>query len=189
MAPDSPIQSLEELIALSKKETVSMGTYSQGYQLGAAYLASLSGAKFQDIPYKGQAPLMADVMGNQVQAALLDWGGAITSIKAGKIKPLAITSVERHHAVPQLKTVRECGYPEYDHYSWVGFFVRKGTPDALRQTLAQAVEKIKQSDEAKRFADESLGGELMLQTPAEITAHIQQQIQRFKGIAKQAGMA
>ena len=124
-----------------------------------------------------------------MQAGLLDWGGATSAIKAGKIKALAITSVDRHHAVPQLRTVRECGYPEYDHYSWVGFFVRKGTPDAVRQTLTQAVDKIKQTEEAKRFADESLGGELMLQTPAEITAQIQQQIQRFKAIAKQAGMS
>ena len=189
VAPDSPFNTLEELIAHSKKESVSVGTYSQGYQLGVAYLASLSGAKFQDIPYKGQAPLMSDLMGNQVQAGLLDWGGATAAIKAGKIKALAITSVDRHHAVPQLRTVRECGYPEYDHYSWVGFFVRKGTPDAVRQTLTQAVDRIKQTDEARRFADESLGGELMLQTPAEITAQIQQQIQRFKAIAKQAGMS
>ncbi|MBF5006550.1 Bug family tripartite tricarboxylate transporter substrate binding protein [Diaphorobacter caeni] len=189
VAPNSPIQSLEDLVARAKKEPISVGTYSQGYQLGAAYLASLAGAKFQDIPYKGQAPLMSDLMGDQVQAGLLDWGGAITSIKAGKLRPLAITSVQRHHAVPELKTVRECGYPEYDHYSWVGFFVRKGTPESLRQTLAQAVEKIKQTDEARRFADESLGGELMLQSPAEITALIQQQIQRFKAIAKQAGIA
>lgn len=189
VSPGSPISSLEDLIARSKQETVSVGTYSQGYQLGAAYLASLSGAKFQDIPYKGQAPLMSDLMGDQVQAALLDWGGAVSSIKAGKIRPLAITSVERHHAVPALRTVRECGYPEYDHYSWVGFFVKKGTPEAMRQTLAQAVEKIKQTEEARRFADESLGGELMLQTPSEVTAQIQQQIQRFKTIARQAGMA
>ncbi|WP_353235609.1 tripartite tricarboxylate transporter substrate binding protein [Diaphorobacter ruginosibacter] len=189
VAANSPINSLEELISRSRSGAVSVGTYSQGYQLGAAYLASLAGAKFQDIPYKGQAPLMSDLMGDQVQAGLLDWGGAVSSIKAGKLKPLAITSVERHHAVPELKTVRECGYPEYDHYSWVGFFVKKGTPEPLRQALAQAVEKIKQTDEAKRFADESLGGELMRQSPEEVTALIQQQIQRFRAIARQAGMA
>lgn len=188
VAPNSPIQSLEELIARSKKAAVDVGTYSQGYQLGAAYLAGLAGGKFQDIPYKGQAPLMSDLMGDQVQAALLDWGGSISAIKGGKLKPLAITSTERHPAFPDLRTVRECGYPEYDHYSWVGFFVKKGTPEALRQTLAQAIEKIKQTDEATRFADASLGGDLMLQSQVEITELIQKQIQRFKGIARQAGI-
>ena len=189
VAPNSPINTLEELIARSKKQPVSVGTYSQGYQLGAAYLASLAGAQFQDIPYQGQAPLMSDLMGDQVQAGLLDWGGAVSSIKAGKLKALAITSVQRHHALPDLKTVRECGYPEYDHYSWVGFFAKKGTPPALTQKLTQTLHQIKQTDEAKRFADESLGGELMLDTPAELTAYIENQIQRFKEIARKAGIS
>ncbi len=186
VAPNSPINTLEDMIARAKKEPLSVGTYSQGYQLGAAYLASLAGTRFQDIPYKGQAPLMSDLMGDQVPAALLDWGGAISSIKAGKIKPLAITSVKRADAVPELKTVRECGFPDYDHYSWVGFFVKKGTPPALTQKLTQAIEQIKQTEEARRFAVDNLGGELMTDTPAQLTTYIEAQIQRFRDIARKA---
>ncbi|MBH1962897.1 MAG: tripartite tricarboxylate transporter substrate binding protein [Comamonadaceae bacterium] len=184
---ESPYKTLEDLVVASRKTPVAMGNYSQGYQLAVDYLAKLASAKFVHVPYKGQAPLMADLMGNQVEAALLDFGGAVTTLKANKLRPLAITSDARHPAFPNVPTVRESGFGEYVHYSWVGLFVRRETPVQLTERMTEALQQILKTPDAQKFAD-SISGELMPLRPAEMRQFVTAEYERFRKVAAAAGI-
>jgi tripartite-type tricarboxylate transporter receptor subunit TctC len=184
---DSRIGSLSDLIAQAKNKKINIGTYSQGYQLAVAYLANLAGFEFENIPYKGQAPLIADLVGNQLDAALLDFGGAVAQIQAGKVKALALTGTQRHEAVPTLETVKEAGFPEYEHYSWIGLFARSGTPPEHVDLLSNTIQSILKTPEAAQFA-RSVTGEIMPFNSAQMRAYMVSQIERFNRIAKIANI-
>lgn len=184
---ESPFKTLNDLIVASRKNPVAMGNYSQGYQLAVDYLARLGSSKFVHVPYKGQAPLMADLMGNQVEAGLLDFGGAVTTLKANKLRPLAITSDERHPSFPDVPTVKESGFGEYVHYSWVGLFVRRETPVAQTERMTEALQQILKTPEAQKFA-EGISGELMPLRPAEMRQFVTSEYERFRKVAAAAGV-
>lgn len=185
---ESPYKTLDEFLKAAKTKPLSMGTYSQGYHLASEYLASLSGAKYTNIPYKGQAQLMADLMGNQVDAALLDFSGAVTTLKAGKLRALGLTGRERHPALPDAPTVREQGYPEYSHYTWVGFFVRAETPQDIADKLTGLLQRILKTPDAANFMTQ-ISGDLMPFPPAEMQQFVSGEIERFRKVALSAGIS
>lgn len=184
---DSKFANVDELLAAGKHDALTVGTYSAGYELAAAWLASVSGAKFTSVPYKGQAPIMTDVIGNQLDFALVDLGGAMPLIKGGKLKALAVTGETRNEDLPNVPTIRERGFNEYVQYSWVSFYVRSQTPDDVTARLANALQKALQSPGALNLVRKS-GGELMAYGPEKMRAFHMSEIERFRKIADAAGI-
>lgn len=184
---DSKFANVDELLAAGKHDALTVGTYSAGYELAAAWLASVSGAKFTSVPYKGQAPIMTDVIGNQLDFALVDLGGAMPLIKGGKLKALAVTGETRNEDLPNVPTIRERGFNEYVQYSWVSFYVRSQTPDDVTARLANALQKALQSPGALNLVRKS-GGELMAYDPEKMRAFHMSEIERFRKIADAAGI-
>lgn len=187
--PDSPFQNLQQLLAAAKAKPLSVGSYSPGYRLAAEYLGGLAGVKFTDVPYRGQAPLLADLMGNQMDAAVLEYGGAISSIQAGKLRALAITSEQRHFALPNVPTVRELGFPEYYHYGWTAFFVHPNTPSNVAAGLTAAMQQVLTDERTVEYIRKTVYGDPMPLAADDLKAFIRKEVERFTNVARAAGIA
>jgi tripartite-type tricarboxylate transporter receptor subunit TctC len=186
---NSKLVTLADLVAASKdeKKPLSGGTYSAGYQLVLEWFANLAGVKFNHIPYKGGAPIYTDLMGNQLDVAIVDVGGAAPLIKSGKLRAIAMSGETRHPEFPDVPTVKESGYPDYVTYTWTSFCVRSETPDDITAKLADALQKALATNEAKEFA-RSMGGELMPYGPADMQKFQREELERFRRIAAIAGV-
>jgi tripartite-type tricarboxylate transporter receptor subunit TctC len=187
VANDSPYGSVDDLLEAAKKKPLTVGTYSAGYELAAAWLAGMAGAKFINVAYKGQAPVMTDIIGKQLDFALVDLGGALSLIQGRKVKALAVSGEARNPDLPAVPTIRERGFKDYVQYSWVSFYVRSTTPDATIATLAEALRKALSTPDAKEFVH-STGGELMPYPPAQMEQFHLSEIDRFRKIAAAAGI-
>ncbi|MEK7492029.1 MAG: tripartite tricarboxylate transporter substrate binding protein [Pseudomonadota bacterium] len=185
----SPIKTVADLVAHAKDrgKPLAVGTYSAGYQLAAAWFANLAGVQFVNVPYKGQAQIMTDVIGGQLDMAVVDLGGAITLLKEGKIRAVAVTGETRHRDFPNVPTIKESGYPDYAQYSWVSFYVRAGTPDDITDKLATAVQTALKSPESDAFLA-TKGGDPMPYPPKEMRQFQEREMARFRKVAAAAGI-
>jgi len=189
VAPNSSLKTLADVVAASKQgaHLLNVGNYSAGYHLALEWFANLAGVKFNHIPYKGGAPIFTDIMGNQLDMAIVDLGGVSSLLKSGKIRALAVSGERRHPDFPDVPTIRESGYPDYVNYSWTSFYVRAQTPDDITAKLADALQQALATNEAKEFVKKT-GGELMPYPPAAMQKYHRDELERFRRIAEVAGI-
>jgi tripartite-type tricarboxylate transporter receptor subunit TctC len=189
VAPGSSIKTLAELVAAAKKAPapLSVGSYSMGYRLVIEWFAGLAGIKISYVPYKGAAPVFNDVMGRQLDYGIVDMGGAVSLIKAGKMRALAVSGEKRHPEAPGVPTIMESGYPELVTYSWTSFYVRSETPEDATSKLAGALQKALATNEAREFIRVT-GGELMPYPPEAMRKFQRDELDRFRRIAEAAGI-
>jgi tripartite-type tricarboxylate transporter receptor subunit TctC len=189
VAPNSKLNTLADIVTASKQGTqpLNVGNYSAGYHLALEWFAALAGIKLNHIPYKGGAPIFTDVMGNQLDFAIVDVGGVSPLLKSGKLRALAVSGEKRHPDFPDVPTIRESGYPDYVNYSWTSFYVRAQTPDDITAKLSEALEKILATSEAKEFV-RRMGAELMPLPPAAMQKYHRDELDRFRRIAEVAGI-
>jgi tripartite-type tricarboxylate transporter receptor subunit TctC len=173
--------------AKKSKQALNVGTSFAGYRLDVAWFAGLAGVSFNDIPYKGTAQVVSDVMGRQLDFGYVDRALVGPLLKSGKIKVLAVGGDTRHPDSPEVPTVRESGYPEYLSYAWVALFVRSETPDDVVTKLAGALAKASVSDKVKSFVNR-LGAEPMPLGPAEMRKFHVEEIARYQRVAAAAGI-
>jgi tripartite-type tricarboxylate transporter receptor subunit TctC len=147
IAPATTTRSLKELIeaARVKPDSVSYGSIGSGspQHLAAELLSSMAKAKFLHIPYKGSGPLVQDAAGGHVDMAVSSVPPAVPLVRAGKLRALAVTSSARSEALPDVPTMAELGFSDYEFNTWVGVAVPKGTPkdivDRLRDGMVAAL--------------------------------------------------
>ena len=190
VAADSKLITLADLVAAAKsgKATLNAGTYSPGYYLALEWFAALAGVKFTNIPYKGIASVFTDVMGKQIDFAIVDsTGSAASLLKSGKIRALAVAGETRHAEFPDVPTVRESGYPSYANYGWSAYYVRSETPDDVTAKLVDALQKVLNTNEAVDFS-KKMGGELMPYGPAAMAKYHRDTLDGFRRVAEQAGI-
>nr|MBF0682068.1 tripartite tricarboxylate transporter substrate binding protein [Pseudomonas sp.] len=125
--------------ARNAAQPVAIGTYSAGYELATAWLADIAGFEYNNIPYKGQAAIVTDVVGGRLDAAMLNLSAATEIINAGKLKAVAVSGAERHPAVKDIPTFKESGFKDYELYSWTSFYVHGDTPPEITKVLADAM--------------------------------------------------
>lgn len=145
--PDSRFRSLAELLETAHRQpgTVSIGVYGNSYRLGLFDLARRAGVRFNAIPYKGASQAITDAVGGNVDAVMLDIGGAKPLVAGGKVRALAIATDQRHADLPGVPTVIESGVPGYTLNIFIGLAARAQTPPAvldrmdalLQQTFSQ----------------------------------------------------
>ena len=124
------------------------GNGSLGHLYGEQ-LKSLSGINLLQVHYKGAAPAMTDVMGGQVDVAILSVVSVLPLVKGGKLTPLAVTTSKRSPALPDTPTVAEQGVKGADTGTWLGLFAPVGTPPAVVARLNAAVDKVLQMPEVR----------------------------------------
>ncbi len=146
VGPGSKFNTLAEILESARKApgAVSMGQYGSSHRLGLQVLGQAAGVQFIDIPYKGFSATVNDVIGGTVDAALVDLGGALPLIQSGKLKAIAVTSDERVPVVPDVPTVKESGFPDYNLYIFVGYGVKADTPEPVVKKLEALLQQVVQ---------------------------------------------
>ena len=186
---DSPYKTMADLVAASKKDKqpLQLGNYSAGYQLVAAWLGTASGLAVNHIPYKGGAQMLTDVVGGQLDVGVIDFTGTVELMKGGRLRVLAITADKRDAKYPDIPTMKESGFPDFETAVWSAFFMRAETPDDVVDKLAAAMQKAMTSD-AGRAYHATLPSAAMMMGPKELGAFQLQEYQRFKRVADTAGI-
>jgi len=153
---DSPIKSLTDLVERAKAKPGQM-TYAITVVGSSAHLALErfkfdAGVQMLGVPYNGAVPATVDVLGGRVDFMLDTVVSQFGNLSAGKARALATTSRDkRSDVLPDVPTVAEQGYPEYDVAGWTGLFVRSGTPDAIVQKIAAALRTVYATGELQKL--------------------------------------
>lgn len=186
---DSPHKTIGDLIAAAKKDKrpLQLGNYSAGYQLVAAWLGTASGVPVTHIPYKGGAQMLTDVVGGQVEAGVIDFTGVLELLKGGRVRVLAITAPQREPKFPDIPTMKESGFPDFETSVWSAFFMRADTPDDIVAKLADAMDKAMTS-EAGRAYQATLPSAPLTMGPKALGEFQLREYQRFKRVAELAGI-
>lgn len=146
--PALPVKNLAELVAYAKARPGEVNYGSSGVgssnHLSAALLASLTGTTLTHVPYKGNAPAMADVIGGQVNFLFDIVNTAVPQIQAGKVRALAVTSRTRNDALPEVPTAIEAGVPGLALSGWFGLVAPPGTPPAIVEQVQSLMQKVSQ---------------------------------------------
>ncbi len=188
--PKVPAHSVKELVALARSAKTPLAFASAGnaasqHLSGEAFKAA-AGIDMLHVPYKGSAPALTDLIGGQVQLMFDSLPSSMPFIKSGAIRPLAVTTLRRSAALPDVPTLAEAGYPGFSISTWYGVWAPAGTPAAVVQRLSSEIAAIVRSPEV-RAQLEKLGAEPVGNTPAEFTAFTKAELVKWASIVKQSG--
>ncbi|RDI28988.1 tripartite-type tricarboxylate transporter receptor subunit TctC [Pseudacidovorax intermedius] len=187
-----PAKDVREWLALARTDA-SRGSYgvpapgsvSQfiGFRLG-----SEAGVKLTAVPYRGAAPLVQDLLGNQVAAGITPIADLVQYQQAGKIRILAVNGAQRAAQLPDVPTLKELGQPHFDNLEWTGLFVPAATPAATVAQLHAALGKaLAQPDVKERLA--KLSSDANPSTPEALTRLIAEDLQRWGPVIKASGFS
>ena len=188
---DSPYKTVKDLLDAAKAKPGSLSFASAGNGTSPHLAGELlkSSAKIQatHVPYKGSGPAVTDLLAGHVQfmfdTALIVGG----HIKAGKLRPLAVTSSKRTSLFPDVPTLAEAGVPGYEIGSWQAVYAPAGTPKPIVERLnAEIVKALKSPDVAERFA--GLGMEPVANTPAQMAEFNKAEVAKWAKIVKEANI-
>ena len=188
--PGLPVKSVPELIALAKAQPNRLNFGSSG-NAAAPHLAGESfkiatGVQMQQVPYKGSAPALTDLIGGQVQLIFDSMPSAMPHVKSGKVRALAVTTAKRSPTVPDLPTIAESGVPGFDISTWYGVWAPAGTPkDIVNKIAAEIAKALHQPAVRERLA--ALGAEPVGNTPEEFAAYCQSELAKWSKIVRESG--
>jgi tripartite-type tricarboxylate transporter receptor subunit TctC len=189
--PSLPVSSIKELVAYAKAHP---GKLSYGHSgaggsqhLTGELLKKMAGIDMVGIPYKGGGQLITDLVGGQIQVGIAGTTPFIPHHRGGRIKILALTSLERFPPLPEFPTVVEAGYPGFESSQWLGLLVPRGTPAAVVAKLhGETVKALKHPDVTERLVKAGL--QPVGNTPEEFTKVIRTEIEQFGKLAKELGV-
>ena len=150
--PNHPATGPRDFVDNAMKQRTTMASSGMGSvpHLAAALLGDATKAQLVDVPYKGAAPAITDVMAGHVDAFFGDVPGLINNIRAGKLKPIAMAADNRHPLLPEVKTFKEIGIEGVDSDNWYALFTTKDTPAAEIERLNQAVIRTLNTESVKK---------------------------------------
>lgn len=141
--PKLPVSTVKDLIGLSAREPkgLSYGSFGVGTtaHLAGEMFKVMTGAHLLHVAYKGSAPAMTDLMGGQIQLSFDTSVAAMPQMAAGKVKAIAVTTKKRSAQMPQVPTVAEAGFPDYEMVPWITLVARRGMASDVSGKLSQAL--------------------------------------------------
>jgi len=188
--PDIKAKNVAELIALMKanpgKFTFASSGNGTSQHLSGELFKSMAGVDMQHIPYKGSPPALQDVVGGQVSMTFDNITTAWPLAKAGKLRPLAVTTAKRSSIAPEVPTLAESGLPGFEVGSWQGVFAPAGTPPEIVKRLnAEIVKILNMPDVKERLV--ALGAEPVGDTPEQFSAYVKSEVAKWSDIVKKSG--
>jgi tripartite-type tricarboxylate transporter receptor subunit TctC len=188
--PALPVQTFQEFVAYVKArpgqvDYASSGNGS-GQHLFAALLASMTGLKMNHIPYRGSGQATTDLLGGQVAVSIPGTAGMVGHIKAGKLRPLAVTGAKRSPQLPDVPTLQEAGVPGYEAYVWMGLLAPKGTPAAIVERLHRELMQALATGEVKAYMA-AAGIEIVGSTPAEFGRFFRAEKELWASVVRETG--
>lgn len=185
-----PIRNTAELLAYAKanpgKLTFASGGNGSISHLLGEYFKSMAKVDMLHVPYKGDAQMVTDMLGGQVNLAFGTAVAWLPHIKAGKVAAVAVTNPKRSTTLTDLPTLNESGVPGYEAVQWFGIAAPTGTPNEIVQRMYNEIKAILAMPEVhKRFVE--LGFDVVGNTPAEFTQFLRDENVKWKKIAEIAG--
>ena len=183
----TPAKNVNELVALikAKPAEASYGSNGNGtaQHLIGTQFQQQTGTRLQHIPYKGSGPLATDLLGGQILMSFDTITPVLPHIKAGKLRPLAVTTAKRSPALPDVPTLQEAGLKDFDIGTWFGVLAPVGTPKPVLDRLSAEATKIIQSPDFKKRMDD-IGAQPVGNSPAEMAAQIRSETDKFSLLVK-----
>ena len=189
--PSTPFRSVADVIDLSKREPNkwSYGTSGVGgpHHLSGEYFKSVTGAQLLHVPYKGGGPAMTDLMGGQVPMLFSSLGPSVGAAKGGKIRPLAVTSLKRSAAFPDVPTMDEAGVKGFESTAWYGLLGPAGLPAEAITRLTGALQRAGQ-DQALIDNLNATGCDAEFLTPSQTMEKIRTDFAKWGRVVKEANI-
>lgn len=190
--PNFPVNNIAELLAYLKKNPDKV-TFANSGSGSSDHLTTVlfwqkSGTSGINVPYKGGAPAIADLLGGQTDVSFQNINVVVNHIKAGKLKALAITSDKRSPLLPNVPTLAESGVKDVDVYSWQGIAAPKGLePEVKKKLYTSIVGALNSPDVKKNMTD--VGFEIVANTPEQFTAFLNKELARWKSVIESGKVA
>ena len=186
---NSRLNTLGDLVQLARTsgKEPSVGSYTAGFQLSAAWFGSTTQTRHMYVNYKGAPEVFVGLMGEQLDWAVSDLIASLPQVKAGKLKALAVTGEVRHPDLPDVPTVKESGFPDYVNYTWTSMYFRSETPVAVTNKLVDSMQKIMTTQATRDFI-RKIGSDPMALPPVEMRRFQLSETERFRRVAATAGI-
>jgi tripartite-type tricarboxylate transporter receptor subunit TctC len=189
--PKNDFKTIAELIAYNKANPGKLNFGSAGtgtsHHLAAELFKTQTGTDMTHVPYKGAGPLMQDLLGGQVDLAFDGLGTSAPQIKAGKLRPIAVTTTTRSPVLPDVPTMAEAGLKDYQVTTWYAVWAIKGTPkEIIDRMYAEIVKALAQPEIREIWAQQgaTVGGI----PPAEFSAFVKSEVAKWSKVVKDAGV-
>jgi tripartite-type tricarboxylate transporter receptor subunit TctC len=186
----SNLRTVRDYVAASKADSITYGTPGNGTSMhltGEMFNLATS-ARLTHVPYKGSAPALNDMLGGSLQSMFGDFLVLLPQIRAGKVRPIAVTSARRHPMLPEVPTIAESGVPGLERFeasSWQGLFAPAGLPrDVLARLNTEVVKALESPDIKEFFGSQGflVGGS----TPEQFRALIEAEVPKWERVIKAA---
>ncbi len=188
---DSRFKSFQAIVEEAKANPGGL-TYGSAGNGSASHLATLllansAGLDMVHVPYKGAGPAITDLVGGRLDFMITTLPSIVGFLDSGKATPLAVTTPERAKRLPEVPTIAESGYPDYQTAGWYGFAVPKGTPPEVVTKLRDATVAATQSPDVQKSLDIE-GAVVIGSTPEEFGAFMQSESQRWAELIATTGL-
>lgn len=190
VSPKQPAKTLQEYVALARGNSAARdfgvpaagsGPHFVGYVVGKK-----EGVELMPVPYKGGAPLLADLMGNHLTAAVDALGGLQQAHGTGKVRILAVTGPARNASLPDVPTFAELGFDKLQASSWVGLFAPNGTSPAYIARISAAVNEVARMPSTKANLSSS-GFDVAAGNPQQLAQSVRGELALWEPIIRESG--
>lgn len=190
-SPKSPANNLRELIALARQRpgqvTMAAGDAGSSNHLAVELINAMAGVKFLPVIFKGGGQSLPQLMGGQIDSQMSQPTSAITLIRDGRVKAIAVTTMKRSPAMPTVATMDESGLKGFEASTMLGVLAPAGTPATVINTLNAAILTALRSAAVKEKF-QMLGADPQETTPQQFRAYLQSDLEKWKNVVKTAGI-
>ena len=183
----SPIRSFQDYVQFARnpENRATFGSASNGspQHLGGELFKATAKIDISHVPYKGAGPALVDLMGGQITSMFDILGSSIQHIRSGKLRPLAVTTKGRSSMLPDVPSVSELGYPDFEYYAWHGISTTAGTPKPIITRLNAELRGIF-ADPAFKEKWLEIGSEVVTGTPEQFDHFIQAEARKMESLIK-----
>jgi tripartite-type tricarboxylate transporter receptor subunit TctC len=188
--PNSPIKTMQDLVAAAKVQPGKLSFASVGNgtpsHIAGELLKLKTGIDIQHVPYKGGGPAVADTIGGQVPLLFVTAAAAMSHVRSGKLRPLAMTTLKRSPGAPEIPTVAEAlNLPDYEVDSWYAMFAPARTPAAVIACMHKEIERVVRLPEVRQKLIEQ-GGDPVAGPPEQLERVVKAELKKWAEVIQQA---
>ena len=190
--PSVPAATIKEFAAYARANPGKLNYASNGNgsssHIAAVLYETNAGVKMTHVPYKGVGPALTDLMSGRIELMFNSIVAILPHIQSGKLRALGVTSKQRSSLLPDVPSIAEAGWPQYEAGSWYGILAPAGTPSAIIERLHKEIVKaLKDPEVQKRLSGE--GADVIGSTPQEFAAHIKAELARMGQAVRASGLS
>ncbi|TXI67171.1 MAG: tripartite tricarboxylate transporter substrate binding protein [Limnohabitans sp.] len=189
--PKVPANTVKELIALSHKDGkgLNFGSFGVGTSahMAGEMFKVMTGANMVHVAYRGSAPAMTDLIGGQIPLTFDTSVAAMPQMATGKVKAIAVTSRQRSPQMPQVPSVAEAGFPDYEMVPWIGYVGRRGMPAEVSARLSKAI-KDSLNDPAVKAELQKVGLDVLFEPGSVYDKRVAQELPLLRAYVHRANI-